>query len=147
MVQPDLSLPNHPEIFVIGDLANFTYQTGKPLPGVAQVAMQQGHYAARVIQARQKHITLPPFYYHDYGNMATIGRAAAVADLGRFHFSGWIGWMMWLFIHLLYIVQYQSRLLVFIQWGWSYFTRNRAARLITGEHILPMVTEKDAERV
>ncbi len=147
IVQPDLTLPNHPEIFVIGDLANDTHQTGKPLPGVAQVAMQQGRYVARVIQARQEGQTLPPFHYRDLGNMATIGRAAAVADLGRLHFSGWIGWMMWLFIHLLYIVQYQSRLLVFIQWGWSYITRNRAARLITGNHILPMVKEKDAERV
>ena len=83
--------------------------------------------------------------YRDHGSMATIGRASAVADLGRLHFSGFIGWMMWLFIHLLYIVQYQSRLLVFIQWGWNYVTRNRAARLITGQHILPMVTEKETE--
>ncbi len=144
IVQPDLSLPNHPEIFAIGDLANYAHQTGKPLPGVAQVAMQQGHYAARVIQARQAGQTLPPFQYRDLGNMATIGRAAAVADLGRFHFSGWLGWVMWLFIHLLYIVQYQSRILVLIQWAWNYFTRNRAARLITGEHILPPVTEKES---
>jgi NADH:ubiquinone reductase (H+-translocating) len=147
VVQPDLSLPNHPEIFVIGDLANYSHQTGKPLPGVAQVAMQQGNYAARVIQARLEGKTLPPFHYRDLGSMATIGRAAAVADLGRLHFSGWIGWMMWLFIHLLYIVQYQSRLLVLIQWGWNYFTRNRAARLITGDHILPPVAEKEVERV
>ncbi len=147
IVQPDLSLPGHPEIMVIGDLAHYAHQTGKPLPGVAQVAMQQGDYAARLIQARQAGKTLPPFHYRDLGSMATIGRAAAVADLGRFHFSGWLGWMMWLFIHLLYIVQYQSRLLVFIQWGWSYFTRNRAARLITGDHILPPITEKDSTPV
>ncbi len=99
--------------------------------------MQQGDYAARLIRARLEEKTLAPFHYRDYGNMATIGRAAAVADLGRFRFDGWIGWMMWLFIHLLYIVQFQSRVLVLIQWGWNYFTRNRAARLITGEHILP----------
>ncbi len=147
IVQPDLSLPNHPEIFVIGDLANYAHQTGKPLPGVAQVAMQSGKYVAQVIQARLNGKTLPPFHYRDLGNMATIGRASAVADLGRLHFSGLIGWMMWLFIHLLYIVQYQSRILVFIQWGWSYFTRNRAARLITGDHILPPITEKEAEKV
>ncbi len=147
IVQPDLSLPDHPEIMVIGDLANYAHQTGKPLPGVAQVAMQQGNYAARVIQARQQGKSLPPFHYRDLGSMATIGRASAVADLGRLHFSGWIGWMMWLFIHLLYIVQYQSRILVFIQWGWSYFTRNRAARLITGNHILPPVTEKESTPV
>ncbi len=147
IVQPDLSLPNHPEIFVIGDLANYTHQNGKPLPGVAQVAMQQGKYVARIIQSRLDNKSLEPFHYRDLGNMATIGRASAVADLGRFHFSGWLGWMMWLFIHLLYIVQYQSRILVFIQWGWSYFTRNRAARLITGDHILPPITEKESEKV
>ncbi len=139
IVQPDLSLPNHPEILVIGDLAHYAHQTGKPLPGVAQVAMQQGDYAARRIAARLKGETLPPFHYKDLGNMATIGRAAAVADLGKLQFSGFIGWFIWLFIHLLYIVQYQSRLLVLIQWAWNYFTRNRAARLITGEHLLPPI--------
>lgn len=142
IVQPDLSLPNHPEILVIGDLAHYAHQTGKPLPGVAQVAMQQGDYAARLISARLKGETLPPFHYRDLGNMATIGRAAAVADLGKLQFSGFIGWAMWLFIHLLYIVQYQSRILVLVQWAWNYFTRNRAARLITGEHLLPPVGEK-----
>jgi NADH:ubiquinone reductase (H+-translocating) len=138
MVHPDLTLPNHPEIFVIGDLANYPHQTGQPLPGVAQVAMQQGDFAARLIQARLHGKTLRSFRYLDFGNMATIGRAAAVADLGKLHFSGWIGWLMWLFIHLLYIVQYQSRLLVLIQWGWTYFTRNRSARLITGGHVQPI---------
>lgn len=142
MVQSDLSVSNHPEILVIGDLANYSHQTGKPLPGVAQVAMQQGKYAARLIQARLEGKTLPVFRYRDYGNMATIGRAAAVADLGRLRFSGFIGWMMWLFIHLLYIVQFQNRLLILVQWAWSYITRNRAARLITGEHILPSVVDK-----
>jgi NADH dehydrogenase len=141
LVQPDLTLPNHPEILIIGDLANYPYQTGKPLPGVAQVAMQQGDYAARSIQMRLKGKTMWPFHYLDLGNMATIGRASAVVDLGKLHFSGWIGWLMWLFIHLLYIVQYQSRVLVLIQWGWNYFTRNRAARLITGEHLLPPQAE------
>ena len=142
VVQPDLSLPNHPEIFVIGDLANFAHQTGKPLPGVAQVAMQQGKYVARLIQSPLDRELVQPFQYRDLGNMATIGRASAVAEVGRLHFSGWIGWMMWLFIHLLYIVQFQSRILVLTQWAWSYVTRNRAARLITGDHILPPVTEK-----
>lgn len=137
VVQPDLTLPGHPEILVIGDLANYPHQTGKPLPGVAQVAMQQGAYAARLIRARLEEKTIAPFRYRDYGNMATIGRASAVVDLGRFRFDGWIGWIMWLFIHLLYIVQFQSRVLVLIQWGWNYVTRNRAARLITGEHNRP----------
>lgn len=133
IVQPDLTLPGHPEILVIGDLAHFSHQTGQPLPGVAQVAMQQGKYAADLIQARLSDTSLPPFRYQDKGSMATIGRAAAVADLGRLHFTGLIGWLLWLFIHLLYIVQFENRLLVMLQWGWSYVTRNRSARLITGE--------------
>ncbi len=133
IVQPDLTLPGHPEILVIGDLAHFSHQTGQPLPGVAQVAMQQGKYAADLIQARLTGASLAPFHYHDKGNMATIGRAAAVADLGRLRFTGLIGWLLWLFIHLLYIVQFENRLLVMLQWGWSYVTRNRSARLITGE--------------
>ena len=131
IVDADLTLPGHPELFVIGDLAHFAHQSGKPLPGVAQVAMQQGNYVARMIRARLEGRDLAPFHYRDYGNMATIGRAAAVAEIGRLHFHGWVGWMMWLFIHLLHIVQFQSRVLVLIQWGWNYFTRSRGARLIT----------------
>lgn len=138
IVCPDVTLPGHPEIFVIGDLANYSHQTGKPLPGVAQVAMQQGKYAALLIQSRLYGKSLPPFRYNDLGNMATIGRAAAVADLGRFRLAGWIGWMAWLFIHLISLVQYEDRLLVLIQWAWSYLTRNRAARLITGDNPLPL---------
>ncbi|HQY95030.1 NAD(P)/FAD-dependent oxidoreductase [Caldilinea sp.] len=132
IVDADLTLPRHPELFVIGDLAHFSHQSGKPLPGVAQVAMQQGSYVARLIRARLAGNSLAPFHYRDYGNMATIGRAAAVAELGRLHFHGWLGWMMWLFVHLIYIVQFQSRVLVLVQWGWNYFTRSRGARLITG---------------
>lgn len=133
VVEPDCTVKNHPEIFVIGDLANFTHQTGKPLPGVAQVAMQQGQYAARLIMARQQNRTLPAFHYRDLGNMATIGRASAVADLRGIQLSGFIGWAAWLFIHLINLVQFQNRVLVFTQWAWNYVTRNRAARLITGE--------------
>lgn len=140
IVQPDLTLPKHPEIMVIGDLAHYSHETGQPLPGVAQVAMQEGEYAARLIQSRLEGKKVLSFHYRDLGNMATIGRASAVADLGRLHFSGFIGWMLWLFIHLLYIVQFQSRVLVLIQWGWNYFTRNRAARLITGSRILPTIS-------
>jgi NADH dehydrogenase len=131
-VQPDLTLPGHPEIFVIGDLAQFRDQTGKPLPGVAPVAIQQGHYAAELIQERLHGRTLPPFRYRDHGNMATIGRAAAVADLHGIRLSGLLAWLAWLFIHLLYLVEFQNRLLVLLQWAWNYFTRNRSARLITG---------------
>lgn len=131
VVQPDLTLPGHPEILVLGDLANYSHQTGSPLPGLAPVAMQQGSYAARLIQARLEGKTLPPFHYKDRGSMATIGRARAVADLGWIYLSGYLAWLAWLFIHLLYIVQFQSRLLVLIQWAISYVTHGRSARLIT----------------
>jgi len=130
-VQPDCSLPGHPEIFVIGDLANFTGADGKALPGVAQPAIQEGRYVAKLIAARLRGETLPPFKYRDLGSLATIGRHAAVADFGWCKFSGWLAWWIWLVIHLMNIVQHQSRLLVLMQWGWTYFTRNRSARLIT----------------
>jgi NADH dehydrogenase len=138
VVEPDLTVPGHPEIFVIGDLANFSHQTGKPLPGVAQVAMQGGVYAARLIEARLRGEKLRPFHYVNKGEMATIGRAAAVADLRGLKLSGFPAWLLWLFIHLLYIVEFESRLLVLLQWAWNYFTLNRAARLITGKDILPL---------
>jgi NADH:ubiquinone reductase (H+-translocating) len=131
IVEPDCSVPRHPEIFVIGDLANLRGTDGKPLPGVAQPAIQEGRYVAHLIAARLKGQSLPPFEYHDLGSLATIGRHAAVADLGRLKLSGWLAWWIWLLVHLLNIVQYQNRVLVLIQWGWNYFTRNRAARLIT----------------
>jgi NADH dehydrogenase len=136
IVQPDLTLPGHQDIFVIGDLANYSHQTGKPLPGVAQVAMQQGSYAARLIEARLNGKTLPPFHYVDKGNMATIGRASAVADLGRIKLHGYFGWWAWLTIHLIYLIEFENRALVLLQWAWNYFTRNRAARLITESNAL-----------
>ena len=132
IVQPDLTIAGHPEIFVIGDLAHCAHQTGKPLPGVAPVAMQQGSYVAHAIEDRLKGRQSSPFHYKDRGSMATIGRAKAVADLGWLTISGLLAWLAWLFIHLLYIVGYHNRLLVLVQWGWSYFTRGRSARLITG---------------
>lgn len=132
IVGPDLAVPGHSNIYVIGDLAHFE-QAGKPLPGVAPVAMQQGRYAARLIATRLAGRTLPPFRYHDRGSMATIGRAAAVADLGWIRFSGHLAWFTWLFVHLMYLVQFANRVLVFLQWGYNYFTRNRPARLITLE--------------
>jgi NADH dehydrogenase len=131
MVEPDCTVKGHPDILVIGDLANFPHQTGKPLPGVAQVAMQQGKYAARLILARRRGEAIPPFHYRDLGNMATIGRASAVADLGWIKLSGFLGWVAWLFIHLINLVEFESRILVLIQWAGNYFTRNRSARLIT----------------
>jgi NADH:ubiquinone reductase (H+-translocating) len=133
MVDPDLSVPGHPEILVIGDLANFTHQTGKPLPGVAPVAMQEGRYAAQLIRRRVRGQSSPPFHYFDKGSLATIGRAAAVADFGRIQFDGFLAWIAWLFIHLLYLVEFENRLLVLMEWAYNYATHNRGARLITGK--------------
>jgi NADH:ubiquinone reductase (H+-translocating) len=136
-VQPDLSLAGHPEVFVIGDLAHFSHQGGSPLPGVAPVAMQEGRYVAGLIRARLAGRTLPPFHYRDHGTMATVGRARAVAMIGRLRLSGLVAWLAWLFIHLMYIVEFQNRLLVLFQWAWNYITWNRSARLITGEKLVP----------
>ena len=132
-VGPDLSLPGHPEIFVIGDLAYYADAQGRPLPGVAQVAMQQGSYVSRAIRLRLRSAQkYPPFRYHDRGDLAVIGRAAAVARIGRLHLSGFLAWLIWLFVHLMYLVEFSNRLLVFVQWGFLYLTFNRGARLITG---------------
>jgi NADH dehydrogenase len=131
-VEPDLSLPGHPEVFVLGDMANYTPHGEGPLPGVAPVAIQQGRFVARLIVARLRGRPLPTFRYRNLGNMATIGRSAAVADFGKLHFSGFIAWMMWLVVHLMNLVGFRNRLLVLIQWGWNYFTFDRSARLITG---------------
>jgi len=138
VVEPHLSLPGHPEILVIGDLAHFSHQGGKPLPGIAQPAIQQGRYVAKVIQQRLRGKSLEPFHYFDQGTMATIGRAAAVADLRWVRLSGLPAWLVWLFIHLMYIVEFQNRLLVFLQWAWNYYTFSRSARLITGKNPLPL---------
>ena len=132
-VNRDLTIPNYPEIFILGDLAHAAGEGGKPLPGVAQVAIQGGAYAARAIRARlEGKKELPPFHYLNKGEMAVIGRAAAVADIFGFHVSGLPAWLIWLFVHLMYIVEFQNRVLVFIQWGFEYLTFNRGARLITG---------------
>jgi len=133
IVERDLSIPGYPEVFVIGDLANYSHQDGKPLPGVAPVAMQQGQYVARILQNKIEQRNVTPFIYRDRGSMAMIGRASAVADMGRFHFAGFFAWLMWLFVHLMYLVEFENKVLVLVQWGWYYFGRNRAARLITGE--------------
>jgi NADH dehydrogenase len=131
-VEPDLTLPGHPEIFVLGDMATYSHQTGKPLPGVAPVAIQQGRFAARLVASRLRGRRPPKFHYRDRGNLATIGRSAAVADFGKLHFSGFVAWMLWLVVHLINLVSFRNRLLVLVQWGWNYFTYDRSARLITG---------------
>ena len=131
VVEPDLTIAGHSEILVIGDLANFSHQTGKPLPGVAPVAIQQGGFAGRLIRARLAGQPASPFHYRDKGNLATIGRAAAVADFGRIRIAGVIAWLVWLFVHLMYLVGFDNRLVVFFKWAYSYLTFNRGARLIT----------------
>jgi NADH dehydrogenase len=132
-VDPDLTIPNYPDIYVIGDLASAMDREGKPLPGLAQVAMQGGSYAAKAILRKVKdQRELPPFHYFDKGVLAVIGRAAAVADVFGAHLSGFIAWLVWVFIHLMYLVTFQSRVLVFIQWAIQNLTFSRGARLITG---------------
>ncbi|HTZ73091.1 MAG TPA: NAD(P)/FAD-dependent oxidoreductase [Candidatus Aquilonibacter sp.] len=137
MVEPDLTIQGHPEIFVVGDLANFSHQTGKPLPGVAQPAIQEGKYVAKTILRRLRGQPCKPFHYFNKGNMATIGRHAAVADLNWLQVAGAPAWLLWIFIHIAYIVQFQNRLLIMLQWAWLYWTNDRAARLITGKCPLP----------
>ncbi len=137
-VGPDCSVPGHPEVFVVGDMASLKGKDGKPLPGVAPVAMQQGKYVAAVIRHRARNILPPdPFQYWDKGSMATVGRMKAVADAGigrAGRFGGFLAWLAWLFIHVMYLAQFSNRLLVVLQWFYSYVTQGRAARLITGEH-------------
>jgi NADH:ubiquinone reductase (H+-translocating) len=132
-VEPDLSLPGHPEVFVIGDLASLKDAHGKPLPGVAPVALQQGKWVARQVAADLAGHPRQTFRYHDKGSLATIGRAAAIAQFGKIHISGFIAWLAWLFIHILFLIGFRNRIVVMFQWAWSYLTYERAARLITGE--------------
>jgi len=140
LVQADLSIANHPEVFVIGDLAALKDEHGKMLPGVAPVAILEGRYVAKVIRremslgetSASRASQRPPFHYWDKGSLATIGRAAAVAQFGKIHISGFIAWLAWLFVHILFLIGFRNRVLVFIQWAWSYFTYERGARLITG---------------
>ena len=137
LVNPDLSLPGHPEIFVIGDLASLKDEKGRMLPGVAPVAIQQGKYVAKIIKGDLQGKPRHNFHYFDKGSLATIGRAAAVADFGKVHISGFFAWLSWLFVHIFFLIGFRNRILVMIQWAWSYFTYQRGARLITGDTTLP----------
>lgn len=131
-VEPDLSIPGHPEVFAIGDMTHLIQESDKLVPGVAPAAMQQGEFAARVIEARvrgKKEAT--KFRYIDRGSMATIGRAAAVAEIGKLRFAGYPAWLAWLFLHVMMLVTFQNRVLVLVQWAWNYLTWSRSARLIT----------------
>jgi NADH dehydrogenase len=132
IVQPDLTIPGHPEIFVIGDLASFTGPDGKPLPGVAQVAIQMGRHAVKNILRALEHQPYRPFVYKNLGNMATIGRASAIADFGRLRLHGWFAWLAWLFVHIMNLIGFRNRIVVLVQWAWAYFSYQRAIRLITG---------------
>jgi NADH:ubiquinone reductase (H+-translocating) len=132
-VQPDLTIPGHPEVFVIGDLASVNGPDGKPLPGVAQVAIQTGRHAARNIGLAIHGEPSRSFVYRDLGNMATIGRASAIADFGWLQLKGWVGWLAWLFVHIMNLIGFRNRVLVLVQWAWAYFSYQRAVRLITGE--------------
>ena len=131
MVNNDLTVPNHPEIQVIGDLANFPHQTGEPLPGVSPVAMQQGRHAARNILMMIDGEKPQRFWYFDKGSMATIGRNKAVADLRFLHLVGMPAWLAWLFVHIIFLVGFRNRLAVLFQWAWAYLSFNKGARLIT----------------
>ena len=131
IVNNDLTIPNHPEVQVIGDLANFSHQTGQPLPGVSPVAMQQGRHAARNILGMIDGRKPQRFWYFDKGSMATIGRNKAVADLKLVHLSGIPAWLAWLFVHVIFLVGFRNRLAVLFQWAWAYFSFNKGARLIT----------------
>jgi len=136
-VESDLSLTGFPNLFVIGDLALFTHQGGVALPGVAPVAMQEGRYVAHAILDRLRMRDTKPFHYVNKGNLAVIGRNAAVADLGFLQIDGFFAWLIWTFVHIRYLIGFDNKVLVLLQWAWNYFTRNRGARLITGEHLLP----------
>jgi NADH dehydrogenase len=131
-IQPDLTIPGHPDLFVIGDLASLDGPDGKPYPGVAQVAIQMGKHAAANIIRSIEHQPLAPFHYRDLGSMATIGRASAVADFGRLQLKGYLGWLFWAFVHILNLIGFRNRIVVFVQWAWAYFSYQRSIRLITG---------------
>ena len=145
LVQPDLSIAGHAEVFVIGDLAALNDDNGKMLPGVAPVAIQQGDWVAETVARDLEHQPRRNFHYHDKGSLATIGRAAAVAQFGKFELSGYFAWLAWLFVHILFLIGFRNRLLVMIQWAWSYLTYERGARLITGSDDLPGWPQSDPE--
>jgi NADH dehydrogenase len=136
-VQSDLSIPGHSEVFIIGDLAALRDERGQMLPGVAQVAIQEGKWAAEMIARDLENQPRQPFHYHDKGSLATIGRAAAVAQIGKLELSGYFAWLTWLFVHILFLIGFRNRIVVMINWAWAYLTYERGARLITGSDQLP----------
>ena len=137
LVQQDLTIPGHPEVFVAGDLASLNGPDGRPLPGVAQVAIQMGKHSARNIRRSIAGEANLPFKYVDLGNMATIGRGFAIADFGWLRLKGWIAWLAWLFVHIMNLIGFRNRLVVLVQWAWAYFSYQRAIRLITETDVEP----------
>jgi NADH:ubiquinone reductase (H+-translocating) len=136
LAEPTLAVPGRPEIFVVGDVCSLQ-QDGRPLPGVAQVAMQEGAHAARNVLHSVRGEPLEPFRYHDYGNAATIGRGSAVIDLPSFKLSGFAGWVFWIFLHIFWLIGFRNRFVVMTEWAWAYLTFQRRVRLITGEKLWP----------
>jgi NADH dehydrogenase len=139
LVQPELTVPGHENVYTIGDLAHVE-QDGKPVPGIAPAAMQEGRHAAKNVLRAIRGQNRLPFRYSDKGMLATIGRGAAVAQIGPLHLSGYIAWLFWLFVHIFFLIGFRNRLSVMIQWAWSYITFDRGARLITEVPVKPLTT-------
>jgi NADH dehydrogenase len=133
MVGEDCTIPAHPEVFVLGDAACFDHREGGPLPGLSPVAIQMGRHAAKTISRDLRGHARRPFRYRDKGQLAVIGRGRAVADIGRLHFSGFVAWLTWIFVHIFFLIGFRNRIIVLMEWGWSYLTFQHGARLITGE--------------
>ena len=132
-VDPNLAVPGHPEIFAIGDTALALDAAGRPLPGIAPVAKQQGRYVGRLIKAQLRGAKrVEPFHYRNYGNLATIGRKAAIIDFGWIHLRGLIAWVIWSVVHIYFLIGFRNRAMVALDWLWAYFTFQRGARLVTG---------------
>ncbi|MBU7586150.1 MAG: NAD(P)/FAD-dependent oxidoreductase [Nostoc sp. TH1S01] len=149
IVEPDLTVRDYKNIFVIGDLANFSHQAMKPLPGVAPVAKQQGEYVAKLIRRRLRGRTLPQFHYSDVGSLAMIGQNLAVVDLGFLKLTGFLAWVFWLVVHIYFLIEFDTKMLVVFQWAWNYITRNRRSRLITGREAFtePQTTVNNSNRL
>jgi NADH dehydrogenase len=133
IVQEDLSLPEHPEVFVIGDAAHVNDRHGNPLPATATVAIQQGKYVGKILRKRIERSERPPFRFRDWGMMATIGKAKAIAVIGPLRLSGRLAWLVWCFVHILYLIGFRNRLMVMLEWMFWYYYRQPSARLLTGE--------------
>jgi NADH:quinone reductase (non-electrogenic) len=146
LVEPDLTIPGHPEVYVVGDLAHFE-QDGKSVPGVAPAATQMGQHAARNVILTLRGLPREPFRYVDKGSMATIGRGAAVAQIGRFKVKGVLAWLLWLFVHIFFLIGFRNRVMVMLEWAWSYLSYDRGARLITGRAEGPLVTGLTSRRL